>query len=548
MKNLKFIVTIVCLFLVIISCNSRKQADAIYYNGSIYTVDSAFSVVEAMVIKNGNILAVGKSSDVLSEYDAKSKIDLKGQAIYPGFIDAHCHFFGYGADLVRADLYGTKSFEEVLERLIVFNKTNKFSWIWGRGWDQNDWAVKEFPTKEKLDSLFPSTPVYLMRIDGHAVLCNQKALDLASIKPVTKISGGEIVTTNGKLTGLLIDNAIELVKKHIPSYGEDIFRVGLKHAQENCFAAGLTSVCDAGLGKDSIELIDKMQREGVLKIKVYAMVSDVPDNISYYLQNGPYKTDRLNVRSFKIYADGALGSRGACLLYPYNDAPQRYGFMLTDSAHISSLATEAFNKGFQLNTHCIGDSATRVLLKIYADKLNRTNDRRWRIEHCQIVDPTDMHYFSENNIIASVQPTHATSDMYWAEDRLGAERIKTAYAYNDLMKVTKIVFGTDFPVENINPVHTFYAAVARKDHSKFPEGGFQPENKISRENTLKAMTIWAAYSCFEENEKGSLEKGKAADFIILDKDLMKIAEEDILSIKVLRTVVNGEVVFETPKQ
>lgn len=547
MKTHRLLFIIATVFLV--SCHSKKQADAVFYNGRVYTVDSNFTIAEAFAVSEGKITGTGTSKGILEEFDAKEKTDLQGKVVFPGFIDAHCHFFGYASDLVKANLYGTKSFDEVLQRLVDFSKTNQFTWLLGRGWDQNAWAVKEFPDKEKLDGLFPTIPVYLMRIDGHAVLCNSAALKISNITSGTKINGGEIIVKNGKLTGILIDNAVDLVKKNIPLFTKELNAHSLLEAQKNCFALGLTTVDDAGLGRDSIDMIHDLQQNNKLKIRVYAMVSTTEENKKYYFEHGPVKTDRLNVRSFKMYADGSLGSRGACLLQPYSDQSSHYGFLLHDIDYFMSSAKQILDHGFQLNVHCIGDSSNRAILKMYAELLKGHNNKRWRIEHCQVVSPGDMKLFGENDIIPSVQPTHATSDMYWAEDRLGKDRVKSAYAYLDLMKNANnmIAFGTDFPVEYPNPLYTFYAAVSRKDLKGFPVDGFQMENKIDRRNSLRAMTIMAAYSNFEEQEKGSLEKEKFADFIILDNDIMQVDESMIPKTKVIATYVNGEKVFEKQK-
>jgi len=523
----------------------KRKADAIFYNGVVYTVDKGFRVAEAIAVSNDKIVGVGSSSDILNQFEGRQMIDLKGRPVYPGFIDAHCHFFGYGSDLVKCNLYGTTSFEEVVARVTEYSKTNKFEWILGRGWDQNDWPVKQFPTKDKLDSLFPKTPVFLVRIDGHAVLCNSEALKRAGITSTTEVSGGEILKNNDQPTGILIDNAVDIVKNVIPHFTREIYKQGLLTAQHNCFAVGLTTVDDAGLSKDSIDIISEMQNNGQLKMRVYAMVSDDEKSLNYFFSHGAIKTDRLNVRSVKTYADGALGSRGACLLQPYADMPQHSGFLLHDVNYFKQLAKKVFENGFQLCTHAIGDSAVRTILSIYKENLSAMNRSRWRIEHCQVVHPDDLKLFGDFNIIPSVQPTHATSDMYWAGNRLGEERVKTAYAYHDLMQNANgmIAFGTDFPVEDINPIYTFYAAVARKDLKEYPAGGFQPENKVSREDALRAMTIWAAYSNFEENEKGSIEEGKFADFVILDADIMKVDEGKIPKCNVVATYLGGERVF-----
>ena len=537
---------------VIISCSPEKQqADFIVHNAVVYTVDSAFSTAESFAVKDGKIIAVGKNDEILSRYDTKEKVDAQGKAVFPGFIDAHCHFLSYGLGLQRADLVGTKSFDEVIQRVVEFSKTNKSEWIMGRGWDHNDWdspvgmaGPKEFPTKTKLDSLFPNTPVFLKRIDGHAALVNSEALRRANITEKTKIDGGIVEVKSGKTTGIVIDNAVDLVAKVIPLPSKDARTKALHAAQADCFAAGITTVDDAGLDKEVIELIDELQKSGELTMRVYAMLTDNKENLDYYLEKGPYKTERMNVHSFKFYADGALGSRGACLLQPYSDKPEQQGFLLNKPEYYDEMAKKMYEKGFQMCTHCIGDSGNRFLVDTYGKVLSGKNDKRWRIEHVQVVNKNDFEKFGKYSIIPSVQSTHATSDMYWAEKRVGPERVKGAYAYKDLLQAAGLVaLGTDFPVENISQLYTFYASVARKDLKGFPENGFQMENALTREETLKGMTIWAAFSNFEEKEKGSIEKGKFADFIILDKDIMKINIDEVPNVKVTATYVNGEKVY-----
>ncbi len=537
------IINVLVFLILFSSCNKKPKADLVLFNGNIYTVDSLFTKATSIAITNGKILEVS-ASDLSGKYEAKEVIDVTGKSVYPGLIDAHCHFYGYSTDLVKCSLFGTKSFNEVINRVKEYAASNKFSWILGRGWDQNDWEKKEFPDKHVLDSLFPNTPVYLMRIDGHAILVNQKALDIAGINTSTKISGGEVEVRDGKLTGILIDNVVDSVKKFIPQFSNQYKSVALLTGQKNCFSVGLTTVCDAGLEKDEIFLIDSLQKAGALGIRMYAMIAYTDANKKYFLDKGKYKTDYMNVRSFKIYGDGALGSRGACLLHDYNDKKNHKGFLLQDYSKLKLAAKECNKYGFQMNVHCIGDSAVRTLANIYGSELGGKNDKRWRIEHCQVVNENDFDLFGKYSIIPSVQPTHATSDMYWAEDRVGAERIKFAYAYKKLLKQNGLVAnGSDFPVEDINPLYGFYAAVTRKDKSNFPENGFQPENGLTREEALKAMTIWAAYAAFEEKEKGSLEKDKFADFVILEDDIMKCAPENIHKVKVQSTYIGGKKVF-----
>ena len=399
--------------------------------------------------------------------------------------------------------------------------------------------MKEFPTKDKLDELFPDTPVALERVDGHAYLVNQKALDMAGITTETQTEGGEIVKENGMITGVLVDNPMALVDRVIPEASLEQKIQALKDAEKIALDYGLTTVNDAGLPRDIIELIDSLQQADELSIRVYAMVSNYPENLDYFLNKGIIKTDELNVRSVKVYGDGALGSRGAALRAPYSDKPGHFGAMVTPVDQIEALAERIAATDYQMNTHAIGDSANIVVLRAYKKALEGKSDRRWKVEHAQVITPSDFDYF-ENGIIPSVQPTHATSDMYWAEDRLGEERVKGAYAFKDLLdKAGLVALGTDFPVEQVSPFLTFYAAVARQDLEQYPEGGFQMENALSREETLKGMTIWAAYSNFEEDEKGSIEPGKFADFVVLSDDLMTIPSEEIPNVTAEQVFLGG---------
>ncbi|WGH75315.1 amidohydrolase [Tenacibaculum tangerinum] len=524
-------------FSILFSCNPKEKVDAIVINANVYTVNSNFDKVTSFAVKDGTFVAVGSNEEIQEKYMASNIIDAKNKPIYPGFIDAHCHFYGLGLQQQKVDLVGTKSYDEVLQRLVSFQKEKNTNYITGRGWDQNDWEIKEFPTKEKLDSIFPDTPVAIRRIDGHAMLVNQAAIDLAGITSDSKIEGGEFLNKDGELTGVLIDNAMNFINVPKPSKTAQI--QALKDAEKTCFDLGLTTVDDAGLNKEVIELIDSLQQAGDLKMRVYAMISNNQKNLDYYLNKGIIKTDRLHVRSVKVYADGALGSRGAALKDEYADKKGHFGALVNSYDNLQELAKRIAASNYQMNTHAIGDSANYVMLKTYHKVLKNKKDRRWRIEHAQIVDANDFDLFK--NVLPSIQPTHATSDMYWAEDRVGSERIKGAYAYNDLLQqYGKVALGTDFPVESVNPLYTFYAATIRKDLKGYPANGYQTENALSREDALKGMTIWNAYSNFEENEKGSIEVGKVADFIMLDKDIMTIDGKEIPTTKVLATFVNGE--------
>lgn len=528
------------------SCKQKDyNADLLIKNALVYTVNSHFSTADAFVVSSGKIVAVGSGDTLEQKYTARQVIDAGGKPIYPGFIDAHTHFYHYGLGLQEVRLSKTKSWRDVIDSVNIYARKNEEGWIIGNGWDQNKWKVKQFPNKAKLDSMFPVRPVMLNRIDGHAIIVNQAALNIAGIKPGQTIAGGKIETIKGKLTGILIDNAQGLIRRKIPLPTDQMTESALLDAQGNCFAVGLTTVDDCGLPYTMVGTIAELQHKGTLKMRMYVMLSDNADNYAYLFKRGVYKTPRLNVRAFKIYADGALGSRGACLLKPYSDQKNWHGFLLSSQQHFEDIAKKLADKGFQMCTHAIGDSANRVILKVYAGVLKGKNDRRWRIEHAQVLSPDDIKYFGEYNIIPSVQPTHATSDMYWAGTRLGSKRLKLAYVYKQLLEQNGwIPLGTDFPVENINPMYTFYAAVERKDFKGHPEDGFQPENALSREEALMGLTIWAAKANFEEKEKGSIEPGKYADFVILDKDIMKIDGSELPKVKVLKTFINGEKVYD----
>ncbi|MBX0290261.1 amidohydrolase [Hymenobacter sp. HSC-4F20] len=525
---------------------SRQAADVLVYNATVYTVDSAFSKAQAFAVKDGKFVGVGTADELRGKFQAEQEVDAKGQFIYPGFYDAHCHFYRYALGLRDADLVGTGSWKEVVQKLQQQRQQYpQAAWLTGRGWDQNDWPGKQFPTKDTLDALFPNTPVFITRVDGHAALVNQKALDLAGVTARTPISGGTITKdATGKLTGLLVDNAVRLVSGKIPEPTAAEAEVALLDAQKRCVAVGLTSMADAGLEKANVDRIDALQQQGKLKVRLYTMLAPTKENKDYYLKNGPVFKDRLTVCSFKVYADGALGSRGACLIHPYSDRPKETGFLLSSVADFRKLAKELAASKFQMNTHAIGDSSNRLLLDIYGEALQGQKDRRWRIEHAQVVSQEDVAKFGQYGIVPSVQPTHATSDMYWAGERLGAERLKTAYAFNDLRKqYGQVALGSDFPVEDINPLFGFHSAVARQDAKNYPAQGFQMENALSREDALRGMTTWAAHAAFEEKQKGSIRPGMAADFVILDTDLLQAPKEKLRGAKVQQTWIAGEQVF-----
>lgn len=529
--------------LVFAACTATEEADLVVHNATIYTMDELNTKTEAMAIRDGKIVEVGPENQILNKYRAKEKKDAAKAVIYPGFIDAHCHFLGYGLYQSRVNLVGTESFDEVLERTVEFFENDDSPWLLGRGWDQNDWQEKTYPANDSLNALFPDRYVVLKRVDGHAMLVNDLVLEKAGITSETTVPGGEIKMDEDGPTGILIDEAMTLVEDIIPEPGGEAKVSALLTAQEDCFGVGLTTVDDAGLSVESIELIRSLQAKKQLKMRVYAMYSADPElmkNLPAYT----IQTDRLTAKSVKVYADGALGSRGAHLHQPYSDDSTTNGLSITPYDSLLQWAKACYDAGFQMNVHCIGDRANHEVLSAMSEVLGGTNDRRWRIEHAQVLRPEDFSLFGQFNIIPSVQPTHATSDMYWAEDRLGDTRIQSAYAYQTLLRENGLLpLGTDFPVEGISPIQTFYAAVTRRDKEGYPESGFLSNQALSRMEALKGMTIWAAIANFEEELKGSLVPGKVADFVILNKDLVTCSDAQILDTEVLETWIDGEQVY-----
>ena len=527
------------------SCYQGKNADLIVYNARIYSCDENFTVYEAMAVKDGKILELGPEREILNGYDCDNVIDAQLKPVYPGFHDAHCHFWAYAETLLEVDLTGSESFDEVCSRLVDYGKTYEGEWITGRGWDQTLWPGSEFPTRDTLDILFPDRPVLIRRVDGHAALANSKALEIAGLSATTVIHGGELKKNEtGELTGLLLDNAFDSVSKFVPDLDPELRLKYLKEAEYKLFQQGLTSINDAGIEHDDRELFIQWYDKGELTIKDYAMLFPDEDNLRFAADNGVFRKGNLTIRSFKIISDGSMGSRGACLLEPYHDDHLNHGMLLREIKEIEEIAAFAAEIGYQVNTHAIGDSANRVMLKIYATAVQDQQDHRWKIEHAQLVAPEDFHFFQTVRIIPSVQPTHCTSDMRWAEARVGRERIANAYAYKKLLQHAGLIaLGTDFPIENISPLETFYAAITRQDKNGNPAGGFYPDQVLTREEALLGMTRWAAYSNFEEHEKGSLAPGMAADFVILTKDIMEVPAAEILGTFVEKTYLNGVEVF-----
>lgn len=542
MKNVIFFYSLSILVLMNISCTDRlEQADLIVCNAKIYKVDENFSKVQAMAIRDGVILAAGTDREIMNKYDSKQRFDAGKKPIYPGFIDAHSHFAGYATGLQRASLRNASSFDDVLEILQQHAAHHPTEWLVGRGWDQNDWPDKNFPLHYRLSEIFPGIPVVLIRIDGHAVIVNEEAMRRLEIDDSSRFPDGEAIYHDGRLSGVFLERSAHRFKNAIPPLNRREMIAALIEAQQNCVEAGLTSVCDAGLDKETLLLIDSLQQNGDLDIRIYAMLNPNVENMEYFVEKGVYKTSKLTVRSIKLYADGALGSRGARLLEPYDDAPVQQGIWVDDIPVIQKYCKMAYDHGYQMNIHAIGDAAVRRVIDVYSEFLKGKNDLRWRIEHAQVVHPADMQKFGDYSIIPSIQSTHATSDMRWAGLRVGDARLRFSYAQKMLLEQNGwLPNGTDFPIEEIYPLWTFYAAVFRKDHHGYPEGGFQMENALDRTEALRSMTIWAARAAFEESEKGSLETGKVADFVMLNKDIMEIPENEILNTHILGTWIGGK--------
>lgn len=530
------------LFLVTLSLSCGKKVDLLVYNANVYTVNENFDKATAFVVDQGKFIAVG-GGELQSEYDPVNTVDARGLSIFPGFIDAHGHLLGLGVNH-KADLRGATSMDQIIEILKKHHRSHPQKVLQGSGWDQNLWEDKSLPNHQQLSQAFPDLPVLLDRIDGHATLANQKAMEWAAIDPKATIDGGQMVLDKGQPTGLFIDTAAQWVHNILPPMTRQDKINALLRAQEICFENGITTVDQAGISKKDIYLIDSLQRQGVMKLKVYAMIHNHPKDLQHFLDKGGLKTALLHVKSVKAYADGALGSRGAALKQVYSDQANTKGLLRMDKDSLHRLAALLVEKGFQLNTHAIGDAANATVLEVYNQVLAAEDDPRWRIEHAQVVAPEDFSLFNPK-IIPSVQPTHATSDSPWAEDRLGQDRISGAYAYKDLLDWSgTLALGTDFPVASPNPFHTFYTAVTRKAVQDSKQAKpFQEKNALTRYEALLGMTRWAAHANFEEKEKGSIEVGKSADFIILDHDIMEAKLDIVPKTKIVATIINGKIVF-----
>ena len=539
---------------------AQTKADLVLVNGKVYTVDNVRPMASALAVRGGRVLFVGSDAEARALATASAQvIDLNGKTVIPGIIDAHAHLLGLGNTLRRVNLAGSTSYDEVIARVKAFSPDLKpGEWILGRGWDQNRWTTKEFPTHDALSRAFPDNPVVLTRIDGHALLANASAMDLARVSASTvDPEGGRIIRlSSGVPSGVFVDKAQSLIDRAIPAASRADIRRAVLAAIAESNRWGLTGVHDAGESAETVGIYEELAKAGSYNLRNYVMLSDPGEPGSPaalrnpYLRRGPQSAlydGHLWIRAIKLYADGALGSRGAALLAPYADEPANSGLLVSRPEHLRAWAETALRSGFQVNVHAIGDRGNRIVLDAFESALRALPkaDHRFRIEHAQVLSPEDIPRFAKLGVIPSMQPTHQTSDMRWAEARVGAQRIRGAYAWRSLLNTGVVIpSGTDFPVEEVNPLLTFHAAVTRQDPTNWPEGGWYPEQKMTREEALQSMTIWPAYAGFQESVLGSLTPGKYADFVVLDRDIMRIPDTEILATRVLSTWIGGKRVYE----
>jgi len=532
----------------------QQPADLIVTNARIYTVDESHPLADAMAVRGGKVQFVGSTRAAMALRGASTRvIDLNGRTVIPGMVDAHGHVDNLGLALRTVDLTGTSSYDEVIARVAARAKTMQpGQWIIGRGWDQNDWGDTRFPTHEKLTAAVPNNPVYLTRVDGHAGLANASALKAANITAQTRDpDGGHIErTANGSPAGVFIDNAQGLLRRVVPQPTRDEVKSEVQAAIAEAQKWGLTGVHDAGASSQVLDIYEELGKAGQLNFRMYAMISDDSTTLAKWFARGPLVggyDNTLWIRSIKLYIDGALGSRGAALLDPYADMANTNGLLVSKPEHIGAVAARALKTGFQVNTHAIGDRGNRIVLDEYEKALKTTPvaDHRFRVEHAQIISPDDIPRFAELGVIPSMQASHQTSDMYWAGTRLGSTRLLGAYAWRSLLNNGSIIpNGSDFPVEQVNPLISFHAAFSRQDARDWPPNGWYPEQKMTRDEALRSITLWPAYAAFQENVMGSLTPGKLADFVVLDQDIMRVAPEQVLRTQVLATYVGGKAVYE----
>ena len=535
------------------SAGAQDVADYVLYNANVYTVDVDNPRAQALAVRDGRLLMVGTDADVLAAHPDARRVDAGDRTVVPGLIDAHAHLMGLARSLLQADLVGTSSKQAVVDTLKAFAADlPEGAWLQGRGWDQNDWPSTGFPTRQDLDAAFPDRPVFLERIDGHAAWVNTAAIEqtvgLNRLDAMDDPEGGAIRRDDDDTpTGILIDAAAGIVQTEIPEYSSEELDEGLTRALDVTSRHGLTGVHDAGVNLATVDRYQRFIADDRFPLRVYGMIGGRGETFDHFCRQGPLRTGaRLRMQSVKLYVDGALGSRGAALLTDYSDDAGNRGLLMKQPDVLRQDVLDAVRCGFQVNTHAIGDRGNRITLDAYEAAIDSLGAGigRHRVEHAQILHPDDLPRFAELDVIASMQPTHATSDMPWAEDRLGADRIEGAYAWQSLLDSgARIAFGSDFPVEDVNPIEGFYAAVTRQDASGMPTGGWLPDERVSRETALRGFTLDAAYAAFQERSLGSLEPGKRADFVVLSQDLMQVPTSDILDTSVVATYVGGTLVY-----
>ncbi|MBA3890210.1 MAG: amidohydrolase [Gemmatimonadaceae bacterium] len=535
---------------------SPAPAELIVTNGRIYTVDPARPLVEALAVRGGRIVFAGSEREAASFRGAATRaVDLGGRTVIPGMVDAHAHLVGLGEALANVDLVDTRSYDDVITRVVArARQVPAGTWIQGRGWDQNDWGNTAFPTHDALTRAIPDHPVVLTRIDGHAILANAAAMRAAGVTAASQDpAGGRIERDpSGNPTGVFVDNAEALVFSAVPPTTPAQRSAAISAAITEMHRWGLTGIHDAGASRATIDAYEALARGGRLDLRLYVMISDDSAAIGHYFTRGPQSAlhdGRLWIRAVKLYADGALGSRGAALLDPYTDDPNNSGLIVSPPEHIRSVAERGLRAGFQINTHAIGDRGNRVVLDAYEAALGRvpSADHRFRVEHAQVLHHDDIPRFAELGVIPSMQAVHQTSDMYWAGNRIGIGRLFGAYAWRSLLSTgVPVPNGSDFPVEHVNPLLSFSASISRMDRNGWPAGGWYPAQRMTRDEALKSMTIWPAYAAFQERDLGSLTAGKYADFVVLDRDIMTVDERDVPGATVLATYIGGKAVYERP--
>ena len=532
----------------------KAPADLIVTNARVYTADDARPLVEAFAVRDGRIAFVGSQREAAVLRGPNTRVvDAGGRTVIPGMVDAHAHFSGLAQTLRSVDLTGTNSLAEVIARVVAKSTSvPKGTWITGRGWDQNDWGVTDFPTHEALTAALPDHPVLLERVDGHAMYANMAAMKVAGVTAASKAPvGGQIIKdAKGNPTGVFVDNASNVLEEKVPAPTAAEYKSALKEAIALMHSWGLTGMHDAGASRMAIDTYEELAKAKELNLRLYVMISDDKAALDHYFAKGPQSAmydGQLWVRAVKLYADGAMGSRGAALLEPYSDDPNNSGLLKSTQEHIREVAERGLKAGFQINSHAIGDRGNRVVLDAYEQALKTvpTADHRFRVEHAQILHYDDIPRFAQLGVIPSMQASHQTSDMYWIGKRLGPTRLYGAYAWQSLLQTGVVIpNGSDFPVEQVNPLISFHAAIARQDERNWPAGGWFPEQKMSRDDALRSMTIWPAYAGFQEASMGSLTAGKFADFVILDTDIMRVPAEMVMKTRVLSTWVGGKAVFE----